>query len=58
MRKSTARKPCAVVVSVETHFRFACYRNPFTEEAITAWKAELRTTRGGQRWYSPLAILT
>jgi hypothetical protein len=30
----------------------------FTEEAIAAWKAEPRTTRGGQRWYSPLAILT
>jgi Transposase DDE domain len=30
----------------------------FTDEAITAWKAEPRTTRGGQPWYSPLAILT
>src|SRR5213083_1972093 len=30
----------------------------FTDEAIAAWKAEPRTTRGGQRWYSPLAILT
>jgi hypothetical protein len=30
----------------------------FTEEAAAAWKAEPRTTRGGQRWYSPLAILT
>ena len=30
----------------------------FTEEAIASWKAEPRTTRGGQRWYSPLAILT
>jgi hypothetical protein len=30
----------------------------FTEEAITAWAAEPRTTRGGQPWYSPLAILT
>lgn len=30
----------------------------FTDEAVAAWKAELRTTRGGQRWYSPLAILT
>jgi hypothetical protein len=29
-----------------------------TEEAIAAWSAELRTTRGGQPWYSPLAILT
>jgi Transposase DDE domain len=30
----------------------------FTEEAIAAWRAEPRTTRGGQPWYSPLAILT
>src|SRR3954469_25856867 len=30
----------------------------FTEEAITAWRAEPRTTRGGQPWYSELAILT
>ena len=30
----------------------------FTEEAIAAWAAEARTTRGGQSWYSPLAILT
>ena len=30
----------------------------FTEEAIQAWRAEPRTTRGGQPWYSPLAILT
>jgi len=30
----------------------------FTEEAIAAWNAEPRTTRGGQPWYSPLAILT
>src|SRR3954469_12850278 len=30
----------------------------FTEEAIRAWRAEPRTTRGGQPWYSPLAILT
>src|SRR5689334_2422904 len=30
----------------------------FTDEAITAWHAEPRTTRGGQPWYSPLAILT
>jgi len=29
-----------------------------TEEAIAAWTAEPRTTRGGQRHYSPLAILT
>src|SRR3954453_3374614 len=30
----------------------------FTEEAIQAWAAEPRTTRGGQPWYSELAILT
>jgi Transposase DDE domain len=30
----------------------------FTEEAIAAWAAEPRTTRGDQPWYSPLAILT
>ena len=30
----------------------------FTDEAVAAWKAEPRTTSGGQRWYSPLAILT
>src|ERR671916_183909 len=30
----------------------------FTEEAIQAWRAEPRTTRGGQPWYSPSAILT
>jgi hypothetical protein len=30
----------------------------FTEEAIAAWAAEPRMTRGGQPWYSPLAILT
>jgi len=30
----------------------------FTDEAIEAWWAEPRTTRGGQPWYSPLAILT
>jgi Transposase DDE domain len=30
----------------------------FTDEAIAAWQAVPRTTRGGQRWYSPLAILT
>src|SRR4051794_7365204 len=29
-----------------------------TEEAIAAWRAEPRTTRGGQPWYSELAILT
>ncbi len=30
----------------------------FTDEAIAAWSAEPRTTRGGQQHYSPLAILT
>jgi hypothetical protein len=30
----------------------------FTEEAIAAWRAEPRATRGGQPWYSPLAFLT
>src|SRR3954467_966906 len=30
----------------------------FTVEAVDAWAAEPRTTRGGQPWYSPLAILT
>ena len=30
----------------------------FTGEAIAAWRAAPRTTRGGQRSYSPLAILT
>src|SRR3954454_6255757 len=30
----------------------------FTEEALEAWAAEPRTTRGGQPWYSALAILT
>jgi hypothetical protein len=30
----------------------------FTDEAIAAWTAEPRMTRGGQPWYSPLAILT
>src|SRR5919107_5419112 len=30
----------------------------FTEEAVGAWAAEPRMTRGGQPWYSPLAILT
>jgi len=30
----------------------------FTDEAIAGWAAEPRTTRGGQPWYSPLAILT
>src|SRR4051812_20857585 len=30
----------------------------FTDEAIRTWRAEPRTTRGGQPWYSELAILT
>src|ERR1700750_852461 len=30
----------------------------FSDEAIAAWRAEPRTSRGGQPWYSPLAILT
>src|SRR5687768_17794744 len=30
----------------------------FTDEAVAAWKAKPRTTRGGQPWYSELAILT
>src|SRR3954451_24559938 len=30
----------------------------FTDEAVAAWRAEPRTTRGGQSWYSSLAILT
>jgi hypothetical protein len=30
----------------------------FTEEAVAAWRAAPRTTRGGQAWYSPLTILT
>ena len=30
----------------------------FTDEAVAAWAADPRTTRGGQPWYSPLAILT
>jgi hypothetical protein len=30
----------------------------FTDDVVAAWKAEPRTTAGGQRWYSPLAILT
>ena len=30
----------------------------FTDDAIAAWTAEPRTTRGGQSQYSPLAILT
>src|SRR4029453_2271762 len=30
----------------------------FTDEAVEAWRAEPRTTPGGQPWYSALAILT
>jgi len=30
----------------------------FTDEAIEGWRVPARTTPGGQRWYSPLAILT
>ena len=30
----------------------------FTDEAVAAWDAAPRLTRGGQPWYSPLAILT
>src|SRR3954452_9605348 len=30
----------------------------FTEAAVAAWRAEPRTTRGGEPWYSELAILT
>jgi hypothetical protein len=30
----------------------------FTDAAIAGWRAERRTSRGGQPWYSPLAILT
>src|SRR3954449_8207424 len=30
----------------------------FTDEAVAAWRAAPRTTRGGQPWYSPLAVLT
>src|SRR5580698_6445826 len=29
-----------------------------SEEAIAGWRAAPRTSRGGQPWYSPLAILT
>jgi hypothetical protein len=32
--------------------------DPTTEAAIAAWKAEPRTTPGGQRHYSALAIMT
>jgi hypothetical protein len=30
----------------------------FSAEAVEGWRAAPRTTRGGQPWYSPLAILT
>jgi len=30
----------------------------FTDDAIAGWTAEPGTTRGGQPWYSQLAILT
>jgi len=30
----------------------------FSDAAIAAWQAAPRTSRGGQPWYSPLAILT
>ena len=30
----------------------------FSNAAIEGWRAAPRTTRGGQPWYSPLAILT
>src|SRR3954468_19524071 len=30
----------------------------FTDEAVAAWRAEPRTPRGGQPWYSSLAIAT
>ena len=30
----------------------------FTDDAIEGWRAQPRTTPGGQSWYSPLAILT
>ena len=30
----------------------------FSEDAIAGWRAAPRTTRGGQAWYSALAILT
>ncbi len=30
----------------------------FTDDAIEAWRAEPRVTRGGQPWYSPMAVLT
>ena len=30
----------------------------FSDDAIAAWRAAPRTTRGGQPWYAPLAITT
>jgi hypothetical protein len=30
----------------------------FTDDAIAVWAVEPRAPRGGQAWYSPLAILT
>ncbi len=30
----------------------------FTDDAIQGWRAQPRTSPGGQPWYSPLAILT
>jgi hypothetical protein len=30
----------------------------FSDEAVAAWQAAPRTTRGRQTWYLPLAILT
>jgi hypothetical protein len=30
----------------------------FSDAAIMAWQAAPQTTRGGQAWYSPVAILT
>jgi hypothetical protein len=30
----------------------------FTDDAVAAWHAKPRTSRSGQPWYSPLAILT
>ena len=30
----------------------------FSEETIAGWRAAPRTSRGGQAWYSPLAIVT
>ena len=38
--------------------RNACLAFWFTAEAVQAWQAEPRTTRGGQPDYSALAILT